>query len=79
MSVCPYCDKPVPAAAPSASAGDLKSFSMTPADAEPTWRPFCSQRCKLADLGQWFSGAYAIPGETGPESPVPDPTPLKPQ
>ena len=28
------------------------------------WRPFCSQRCRLIDLGQWFSEEHAIPGET---------------
>ena len=22
--------------------------------------PFCSQRCKLIDLGKWFSGEHAI-------------------
>jgi endogenous inhibitor of DNA gyrase (YacG/DUF329 family) len=27
------------------------------------FRPFCSERCKLIDLGEWASGAYAIPGE----------------
>lgn len=27
------------------------------------WRPFCSQRCKLLDLGEWFSGGYAVPAE----------------
>lgn len=25
--------------------------------------PFCSQRCKLQDLGAWASGAYAVPGK----------------
>lgn len=25
-------------------------------------RPFCSERCKLLDLGKWASGRYAIPG-----------------
>jgi len=25
-------------------------------------RPFCSPRCKLADLGNWLDGAYRIPG-----------------
>ena len=24
-------------------------------------RPFCSERCKLIDLGNWASGSYAIP------------------
>ena len=28
------------------------------------FRPFCSERCKMIDLGAWASGAYAI---TGPE------------
>ena len=25
--------------------------------------PFCSERCKLIDLGQWASDKYRIPGE----------------
>jgi endogenous inhibitor of DNA gyrase (YacG/DUF329 family) len=29
---------------------------------EPRWRPFCSERCKMADLGRWLSGDYRIPG-----------------
>ena len=27
------------------------------------YRPFCSERCKLIDLGAWASGEHAIPGE----------------
>ncbi len=27
------------------------------------YRPFCSERCKLIDLGAWASGEYRIPGE----------------
>ena len=27
------------------------------------WRPFCSERCKLIDLGAWFEEKHAIPGE----------------
>ena len=23
--------------------------------------PFCSERCKLIDLGRWLSGTYQIP------------------
>lgn len=26
-------------------------------------RPFCSERCRLLDLGAWASEAYRIPGE----------------
>lgn len=25
-------------------------------------RPFCSERCKLIDLGEWASEGHAIPG-----------------
>jgi len=27
------------------------------------WRPFCSERCKLIDLGAWAAGRRAIPGD----------------
>ena len=27
------------------------------------WRPFCSERCKLIDLGTWLTERNAIPGE----------------
>jgi endogenous inhibitor of DNA gyrase (YacG/DUF329 family) len=27
------------------------------------FRPFCSDRCKLIDLGEWASEERAIPGE----------------
>lgn len=26
------------------------------------FRPFCSERCRLIDLGKWASGEYRIPG-----------------
>ena len=25
--------------------------------------PFCSERCKMVDLGRWFTGEYVIAGE----------------
>ncbi len=28
------------------------------------WRPFCSERCKLIDLGAWLEERHAIPGES---------------
>lgn len=34
---------------------------------ENAFRPFCSERCKLIDLGEWASGNYAIPSQTPPE------------
>ena len=27
---------------------------------DPNYRPFCSQRCKLADLHNWLTGTYRI-------------------
>jgi endogenous inhibitor of DNA gyrase (YacG/DUF329 family) len=29
--------------------------------------PFCSDRCRLIDLGRWIDGVYAIPGRTAGE------------
>jgi endogenous inhibitor of DNA gyrase (YacG/DUF329 family) len=37
--------------------------------AVPEWRPFCSERCKMADLGRWLSGGYRIAGP--PVEPAP--------
>ncbi len=36
---------------------------------EARWRPFCSERCRMIDLGQWASEGWKIEGET---SPAPD-------
>jgi len=27
------------------------------------WPPFCSERCKMADLGRWLSEDYRVPDE----------------
>jgi endogenous inhibitor of DNA gyrase (YacG/DUF329 family) len=40
------------------------AVSWTP---ENRWKPFCSERCKLIDLGQWATEKYRVPAE-----PVPD-------
>jgi endogenous inhibitor of DNA gyrase (YacG/DUF329 family) len=32
------------------------------------WRPFCSERCKLIDLGAWFDESNRIPGRQGPDT-----------
>jgi endogenous inhibitor of DNA gyrase (YacG/DUF329 family) len=29
--------------------------------------PFCSERCRLLDLGNWASGKYVIPGAPAPK------------
>jgi endogenous inhibitor of DNA gyrase (YacG/DUF329 family) len=28
------------------------------------YRPFCSERCRLIDLGAWLSEQHTIPGES---------------
>jgi endogenous inhibitor of DNA gyrase (YacG/DUF329 family) len=35
------------------------------------FRPFCSERCRLIDLGGWFSEQRAIPGEGAPVEATP--------
>jgi uncharacterized protein len=42
-------------------------------------RPFCSERCRLIDLGAWLSEQRSIPGESGPtaETPVTENEPRK--
>lgn len=31
------------------------------------YRPFCSERCKMIDLGTWATEGYRIPGEKAPQ------------
>lgn len=33
---------------------------------ENAYRPFCSERCKLIDLGHWASESYRVPAESEP-------------
>jgi endogenous inhibitor of DNA gyrase (YacG/DUF329 family) len=45
------------------------------------WRPFCSERCKLIDLGAWASETYRVPAEEAQDDETPDgadpPPPLR--
>ena len=34
-------------------------------EASSEWKPFCSERCKLIDLGEWAEGNHRI---TGPQT-----------
>ena len=36
---------------------------------ESRWRPFCSERCRLIDLGEWFGEGHRIPADQQDESP----------
>ncbi|HTN47954.1 MAG TPA: DNA gyrase inhibitor YacG [Burkholderiaceae bacterium] len=39
------------------------------------FRPFCSERCKLIDLGAWASDRYAISAQPTDEGDEPDDDP----
>jgi endogenous inhibitor of DNA gyrase (YacG/DUF329 family) len=38
---------------------------------DPRWRPFCGERCKMADLGRWLKGDYSIPGPSDDHADAP--------
>ncbi len=39
------------------------------------WFPFCSDRCKMVDLGGWFLGKFRIPAVEDDDVVVPDTLP----
>ncbi|MBI2970359.1 MAG: DNA gyrase inhibitor YacG [Gammaproteobacteria bacterium] len=45
---------------------------------DPRWRPFCSERCRLIDLGNWMNGSHRIAADDAycPPEQDPDPDPL---
>jgi len=45
--------------------------NLSPFSAKNKWRPFCSERCKMIDLGEWASESYRVAGrdDKPPESP----------
>ncbi len=51
---CPICAKP---------------YEIAGLDALPSF-PFCTDRCKLVDLGRWIDGAYAIPEKAPADNPA---------
>jgi endogenous inhibitor of DNA gyrase (YacG/DUF329 family) len=56
-----------------------KSFEIASLDELP-WFPFCSERCRLIDLGRWLDGDYVVSkaeesddhDEPPPSEPVPE-------
>jgi hypothetical protein len=52
--LCPICKKPV-------------TGPNDPASPNPFF-PFCSDRCKLIDLGRWLDGKYQIPVSETPSA-----------
>jgi endogenous inhibitor of DNA gyrase (YacG/DUF329 family) len=55
---CPTCAKTYEIEA----LGDLPTF------------PFCSERCRLIDLGRWIDESYVIPGPAQPPAAPPERT-----
>ncbi|MDM8004795.1 MAG: DNA gyrase inhibitor YacG [Phycisphaerae bacterium] len=45
---------------------------------EVPFRPFCSKRCKLVDLGRWLNEEYRISEEVPPEQAGPGSSPPPP-
>ena len=41
------------------------------------YRPFCCERCRLIDLGEWAAERYRVPGEPAPPSDNSDSEPLQ--
>jgi hypothetical protein len=48
-----------------------RKTEFTPAN---RWRPFCSERCKMIDLGAWASDRYVVPGGAAEEAEQTPPT-----
>lgn len=48
--------------------GDLVTWAP-----ESRFRPFCSDRCRLLDLGAWFEEERSIPDENSPPPPEQSP------
>jgi len=46
-----------------------KSYDIAAIDALPSF-PFCSNRCRLVDLGRWIDGKFVIPGSTQAQRPA---------
>lgn len=39
---------------------------------ENKFRPFCSERCKLIDLGEWADESYRVAGDPANPNELPD-------
>jgi endogenous inhibitor of DNA gyrase (YacG/DUF329 family) len=40
--------------------------AQAPYSLENAWRPFCSERCRIIDLGAWANEEYRIPAPPEP-------------
>jgi uncharacterized protein len=53
MATCPICEK---------------SLAYADDHARRRLMPFCSERCKLIDLGAWMGERYRVPSQTPPDA-----------
>ena len=60
-----YTKKPAVVACPQCGKEVIWNKEVSP------YRPFCSERCKLIDLGQWAEGGYSIPLEEKSDEELP--------
>ena len=42
---------------------------------EQRFLPFCSERCKMGDLGAWFAERYSVPAGDSKDAEAPPPEP----
>ena len=66
---CPIC---------SAAGASPPAAPATPPKTSPIF-PFCSDRCRMVDLGRWLTGQYVIPGETVNEEELPPGPRIEPE
>jgi endogenous inhibitor of DNA gyrase (YacG/DUF329 family) len=45
---------------------------LAPYSLENKWRPFCSERCRMVDLGRWADESYRVPTKDAPPDPAKD-------
>jgi hypothetical protein len=57
---CPICKKPVEEPQRPQPGGNTPAQPTAPPRAA-SFFPFCSERCKLIDLGRWLDGKYQVP------------------
>ena len=48
----------------SARGGEAAGRRARDSSEKKSFFPFCSDRCRMVDLGRWLTGQYVIPGET---------------
>jgi len=64
---CPICRRALPVSQADASRRPVSEADASGRPVEPPTptHPFCSERCKLVDLGNWLDDRYVIAGRDG--------------